>query len=325
VEETGPVSLHLSYPRWGLGLALGWKAVLASLIAVGIAGCGDDGGDAAHVPSTGAAGAPIVDCKSRSQVIPSRHPGSRPGSVRNVSAFAGPVMFIGAKQWENDSFKPRPGGLQPVKVPIQVEAAHTVTVSVSPPAGRRAIVEVGRDHGPAVGGRTVELRACPPSATVANRRVGPRTPFLAGFRLDGPMCLDVHVDVAGRARPIARRIKFGKRTCAEARQAPVLKTGKSPAAEVEVASLRPCPPVTQGTRRPVGGDWSARVAGVRCGTVGRFIFDRFLDSGLQAEFVANRDQSVELGRVNCGMHPQPDGWIVRCVRGDQQFAFLLRP
>ena len=300
-------------------------AVLASLIAIAVVGCGDDGGDAAPNTPASSSSAPIVDCQSRSQIIPSRHPGRIPRSARKVSMFAGPVMFLGAKQWGNEPVEPRPGRLQPVKVPIVVEAGHAVTVSVSPPAERRAVVEVGRDHGPAVGGRSVELRPCPPSATVANRRVGPRTSFLGGFRLDGPMCLDVHVEVEGQTEPIARRIGFGRRTCRNPRQAPVLKAGKSPAAEVEAAALRPCPPATQDTRGPVGGEWRARVRGVPCEAVGRFIFDRFLGSGLQIQLVTTAEQHVRLGRVDCDMHPQPDGWLVRCVRGDQQFAFLLRP
>jgi hypothetical protein len=123
------------------------------------------------------------------------------------------VTFIGAKQWGNSTVKPRPGRLQPVKVPMVVEAGHTVGVSVSPPAGHTAMFDVGRDHGPSVGGKRVELRPCRPNATVANRRIGPRTPFLAGFKLDGEMCLGVEVAVEGRPQPIRRTIGFGRPNC----------------------------------------------------------------------------------------------------------------
>ncbi len=99
-------------------------AVLASLIAIAVVGCGDDGGDAAPNTPASSSSAPIVDCQSRSQIIPSRHPGRIPRSARKVSMFAGPVMFLGAKQWGNEPVEPRPGRLQPVKVPIVVEAGH---------------------------------------------------------------------------------------------------------------------------------------------------------------------------------------------------------
>ena len=107
---------------------------------------------------------------------------------------------------------------------------------------------------------------------------------------------------------------------------PALKTGRSRVTAVAIADLRRCPPGTRdGRRHPVGGDWSARVGGIGCRAAGHFIFDRFLDSGLEPELVTTGDQHVSLGHVDCDTHPQPDGWRVRCVRSDERFTFLLSP
>jgi hypothetical protein len=107
--------------------------------------------------------------------------------------------------------------------------------------------------------------------------------------------------------------------------APVVKVGSSQAPALKTARLRRCPGATPGTRRPVGGDWSASVRRIGCGAVGRFIFDRFLGAGLQTQLVTTREQSVRLRRVKCGIHPQPAGWRVGCARGERRFTFLLRP
>lgn len=188
---------------------------LAGLLV--LVGCGnDDNVGSTEARTTGAPPVASIGCQSRSQVIPSRRPPDQMSEqVRAVSLVAGPVIFSGAKQWEEDSWIKRRGeGLQPTKVPMVVESEQTVVVNVSPPPGRRAFIEVGLDQAPyEARGTSVELRACSPSATVAGRRVGPRTPFLGGFRLDGPMCLDVEVQVQGQDQPLTRTIAFGK-SCA---------------------------------------------------------------------------------------------------------------
>lgn len=109
------------------------------------------------------------------------------------------------------------------------------------------------------------------------------------------------------------------------RMAPAVKGGRSRAAQMKIAALRPCPPPAPSTRQPVGGEWRARVSGIRCGAVGRFIFDRFLGSGLQTQLVTTHEQKVSLGRMECGIDPEPGGWRVRCLRDQQRFAFMLRP
>jgi len=111
---------------------------------------------------------------------------------------------------------------------------------------------------------------------------------------------------------------------ANTRDAPVLRIGTAPTANVATAGLRRCPSSTPHPRGPNGSGWNARVSGIDCGTVGRFIFNRFLGDGLQAQFSTTRDQNVRLGHVNCDLHPQPAGWRVGCARGAQQFVFLLR-
>ena len=194
-------------------------APLAVILMIS-AGCDDDGRDTSHPAQASKPAAEIVDCKSRSQVVPPRRPQVHlPKSVRETSLIAGPVTFTGARQWSEarSMFKPSGAELRPVKVPIIVEAGNTVVVTASPPAGRQAVFEVARDQAPyRARGPAVELIPCAPSATVANRPVGPRTPFLAGFKLDGPMCLDVEVVVAGQGEPIADTISFGRGTCSSA-------------------------------------------------------------------------------------------------------------
>jgi hypothetical protein len=191
--------------------------VVVAIGALAIARFTDDG-DAAGASVVDTAGPPIVDCDSRIQVIPSRrHPGRIPRSLRKSSVFAGPVVFVSAKQFEGEAIDPGDKRLRPVKVPMLVGAGHTVTVAVSAPTGRRAVVEIGLDRRPyAVRVPSVELRPCSRRAKVAGRRVGRRTPFLGGFRLDGPMCLALTVAVAGTSEPIMRSVAFGKGACGAA-------------------------------------------------------------------------------------------------------------
>jgi hypothetical protein len=199
----------------GIGLA-----VTAVGAAMGLVAVGSSAVDATSPAATGPgqAAPPIVDCDSRIQVIPSRrHPGRIPGSIRRASVFAGPVVFIGARQLEREAIDPHRRRLQPVKVPMLVGAGHAVTVSVSPPTGSRAVIEVGLDRRPfAVRNPSVELRPCARRAKVAGRRVGRRTTFLGGFRIDGPMCLALTVEVEGTSEPITRSVAFGRGACSAA-------------------------------------------------------------------------------------------------------------
>jgi hypothetical protein len=111
------------------------------------------------------------------------------------------------------------------------------------------------------------------------------------------------------------------------RRVPTLTAGQGPAINriAGTGGLRRCPPAKPGSHGAVGGDWSARVHAIGCRTVGRFIFDRFLGDGVQAQLSTTRDQGVVLGNVKCAVHPQPAGWRVSCRRGAQRFVFVLRP
>jgi hypothetical protein len=98
--------------------------VVVAIGALAIARLTDDG-DAAGASVVDSAGPPIVDCNSRIQVIPSRrHPGRIPRSLRKWSVFAGPVVFLSAKQFEGEAIDPGDKRLRPVKVPILVGAGH---------------------------------------------------------------------------------------------------------------------------------------------------------------------------------------------------------
>ena len=196
---------------------------LIAVLSIGLAAIGGvaiarfaDNGDAARASVVDTTtDAPIVDCDSRIQVIPSRrHPGRIPRRLRKSSVFAGPVVFVSAKQFEGEAIEPGSKLLRPVKVPMLVAAGHAVTVAVSPPTGRYAVLEVGLDsRRQSVRGPSVELRPCSRRTKVASQRVGRRTPFLGGFRLDGPMCLVLTVAVEGRSEPITRTVAFGKGAC----------------------------------------------------------------------------------------------------------------
>lgn len=112
-------------------------------------------------------------------------------------------------------------------------------------------------------------------------------------------------------------------------RAPEVAFGRSAAADVSSAGLRTCPAPSPETSGAVGGDWHAQVERIGCRPVGRFISRRVLGAGgregLQYQLSTTRDQHVRLGEVMCGLHPQPAGWRVGCVRGPARFIFLLRP
>lgn len=176
-----------------IGLSLG------AVAAVAFAACGGSDPQGSTTP----AGSPVVDCDSRIQVIPS---GRLPEKAREKSVVAGPVLIVRARQWGD--YPRRPGTPTRVKAPILVKAGPPVTVTVSPESQAAAALMVGRDRGPNVRGPSVELRPCSPEARVANRRVGKRTPFLAGFKLRRPTCVGLEVEIEGEPEPITRRIPF---------------------------------------------------------------------------------------------------------------------
>jgi hypothetical protein len=153
---------------------------------------------------------PVVDCTSRIQVIPAReHPARIAPSVLRRSVVAGPVVFLGAKQWSDYPDRPRPGIRIPVKSPYIVDAGKAVTISLAEEEEMQARLMVGRDQKPYnLRTAAVTLEPCEPDATVAGRRVGRRTPFLAGFKLHGPSCITVSVTPAGEG-PVTRDIPFG--------------------------------------------------------------------------------------------------------------------
>jgi hypothetical protein len=157
---------------------------------------------------------PVVDCESRLKV---GNPDSVDLRVRRNDLLAGPVLFVGAKYWRKHRrklFKPRRrGGLRPAKVPMVVRADHEVTVTVLPPEGHRARLTVGRDQAPySARGTSVTLRSCPAEAAVPGGPFAPWTTFLAGFKVDAPICVGIEVAVAGAPAPITKSIAFGRRT-----------------------------------------------------------------------------------------------------------------
>jgi hypothetical protein len=192
--------------------------VLAS--SAGIAAYGGDGGGTTSAVADSDEEPPVVDCESRVQVIPEA---DDPSWLRRKSVFAGPVVFVGAKGYRNDRhrpFRPSPGvEHRAVKVRIAVDAERVVTLELAGRTRRHAVIEIGLDRRPyRVRGPRVELRACPANATVAGRRVGRRTDFVAGgFRLDGPRCVKLAIEIEGRAEPLTRRIAFGRGTCPRTR------------------------------------------------------------------------------------------------------------
>lgn len=101
-----------------------------------------------------------------------------------------------------------------MKVPFVVAAGHPAVIGLSASSRRRADIGVGLDRGPyELWTKAVRLEPCPPDATVGGRRVGPRTGFPAGFRVEGPQCLRLTVLPDGAPEPINRRIALGRGMC----------------------------------------------------------------------------------------------------------------
>ena len=161
--------------------------------------------------------APTVDCESRSQTIGGSPP-ARPSDV-----VAGPLILRGGRIWAEQprsDFEPqRPGGRVPVKLPFIVKAGRPATLAISAGDRSRGQIMVGLDRAPrGLRGPEVRFVPCAPDATVAGVPVGPRTVFVGGFRIDGPLCLHLTVVPDGSSRSIDRRIAFGRGTCRNRRR-----------------------------------------------------------------------------------------------------------
>lgn len=155
---------------------------------------------------------PVVDCETRSQTI-----GPVPPAARN-DIVAGPLILRDAKARgtePQDDYESGPQGWTRVKVPMILPADSSATIALTRGGSAHAAIMVGRDQPPSVRASRVELRACPADAQLGGRRVGPRTGFAAGFRLDGPRCLRLSVRPDGRDEPIRTRIAFGRGTCSD--------------------------------------------------------------------------------------------------------------
>ncbi len=160
--------------------------------------------------------APTVDCESRSQTIG----GSPPAGPSDI--VAGPLILRGGKIWADqpasDLEPQHPGGRVAVKMPFIVRAGHPAALAISAGDRRHGLIMVGLDRGTrGLRGPAVHFEPCRPGATVADVPVGPRTVFVGGFRIDGPMCMHVTVVPDGSSRAIERRIAFGRGTCRVAR------------------------------------------------------------------------------------------------------------
>jgi hypothetical protein len=100
-----------------------------------------------------------------------------------------------------------------IKAPIFVDSGAAVTIELAGRSARRAEIEIGLDQGGSARGSSIRLVPCPPGATVADRRVGRRTPFIGGYRIAGPMCMRLTVLPEGAAERISKRIPFGRGSC----------------------------------------------------------------------------------------------------------------
>jgi hypothetical protein len=100
-----------------------------------------------------------------------------------------------------------------IKAPIFVEAGAAVTIELTGQSAHRAEIEIGLDQGGSARSSRVRLVPCPPDATVGGRRVGRHTPFIGGYRIAGPMCMQLTVLPDGAAEPVRTRLPFGRGSC----------------------------------------------------------------------------------------------------------------
>ena len=165
----------------------------------------------AHTVGASRESTPTIDCQTRLQLLPTRPPPPLRG--RDYIA-AGPVVFTA---WFRDEprrqLKPDREDLKRIKAPIFVEADAAVTIELTGLSARRAEIEIPRDHGRSARSPSVRLVPCPPDAMVGGRRVGHRTPFIGGFRIAGPMCMELTVLPDGASEPVRQRLPFGRGSC----------------------------------------------------------------------------------------------------------------
>lgn len=179
---------------------------IAAVGVLAVAGAVPAAGDGAKATDPAA-----VDCETRLQLLPGRDPLRLHGPDY---LDAGPVTFTAwARRAAPRHVTPPPGRRKRVKAPIFVHAGPAVTISLSAGSAERAEFEVGVDQGPYARGPAVRLTPCRRDATVGDRRVGPITAFIGGYRIDGPMCMRLEVAVDGRTDPIERRLAFGRGSC----------------------------------------------------------------------------------------------------------------
>jgi hypothetical protein len=190
-------------------------AAVGTVLAAVAPGSSPDGVAAPSPPADEETDPPIADCEATLGKVVREDP-TIDSHARKVSLLAGPMLFLGAKQWRKEPrklFKPnRRGGLRGAKVPIYLEADREVQVTVLPPEGHRALFDVGLQQPPYhARGASVIVRSCP-GEEVPGRPFGPWTWMPAGFKVDAPMCLGIEVTVAGAHEPITKSIALGRRT-----------------------------------------------------------------------------------------------------------------
>jgi hypothetical protein len=163
--------------------------------------------------TTASGGAPsrAVDCDSRTQVLPS-------GPLHlhtHQNIGLGPVVLSAwFRNRPRSEFRPEPGhDTRLIKAPLFVKAGPPVTISLLDSSANHAEIDVATDRGPSVHGTSVEFTPCPPDATVGGRRVGRVTPFIGGYRVDGPFCMRIAVRVAGDDIMAVGELPFGRGSC----------------------------------------------------------------------------------------------------------------
>jgi hypothetical protein len=135
---------------------------------------------------------------------------------RKDSIAIGPIFLLGAAHLSaspKSTFSTRSGGPKGVKVLLLVrEGPVTVTMSIRPKDRSTA----GLLYDPRLF-NTDNLDRADRSITFVSCDKGSHphnvTQFNGSFLVDGPQCLGLSFDVAGRAEPLSREISFGAGDC----------------------------------------------------------------------------------------------------------------
>jgi hypothetical protein len=208
---------------------------VAVVVLVTVAGsCGGDGGGTTpnerRVAGDEQRSAPVVGDSRREPVEPfvrdcaSRVEGGRlrPDLARDVRV--GPVIFYGLREaaaapMRDFAAPPRLG--RAWKTVTEVRAATRVTVTISPPDRRAAVLLYGnfdRMNRQGMwkltdGAAAVRFEACPPDQPRFSGRgpVGRRTQFNGGFLTNGARCIVVEARVLGEEGSFRRDVSFGTR------------------------------------------------------------------------------------------------------------------